>query len=246
MAGNQRDHGLAAEFIVCFVDDYNYIVIQKMEDICLGGGIATGIVWRSNENNLGALIYGLFHSRDINSEGFIPGHGNCSATVGFCAEVVDTEGWHAIDDTVSRVDKEAHDEIDDFVAAAAYHDLICRNSRVVLQGLPQLSLLRIRIDVIVRIFRQGILHSGGAAVGILVSVQFDKPLNGNTDILGQDFQGRNVTIRFHSEEMGPDESFGNANLIHCFKPSFAQGILSISTSKANLAFTFCSSCLLAA
>ena len=142
----------------------------------------------------GAFVQGELAALHVEVEVAVAGHLNhlCAHQMG--GEAVHAEGGRGLDYLVALTDEEADYQVYQLVAAVAGDDAFRRRARIFGQGFTQGPLLRVGVAVVLIERAEGLGHLGRGAVGVLVAVQPNYLLRGNSGLRGHSLQGPDAVV----------------------------------------------------
>ena len=125
-------------------------------------------------------------------------HRNRLSRVDGGIESVHPKGGRAIDDLVTRIEKQTHYQVNQFVCARAREDGLGRHTGIIGERRAQLAVLRVGINVREGQIGKGSAHTWGRPVWILVGVQLDDLIRPAPEPLREHLEWKYGRIRLQS------------------------------------------------
>ena len=147
----------------------------------------------------------MFDARHIQAEVGPAPHFHHAAAAELRIETVHAEGGRAVDDRVAGAQKNAAQVVQQLIRAMPSQDHLGRRAHIRAQRRAQVTLLRIRVDVVERKGRQRLAHSRRGAIRVFVGVQLDDLLGPAAQLLAQHLEGQDGRVLLKSRHIGPQQ-----------------------------------------
>ena len=199
---DQVGHALAGELGVGLVDYHQQRQVEQTLDRSPRRRVAGRVVRRGDEQQLGtAALGGLGDRLRVERERLVARDLHHLRRLDAGVEGVHPERRRAVDDRVARPQERAHQHVDHLVGARAADDPLRRMNDVAAQGLAQQHLIGIGVDRVVAIGGQGLQRARRGAIGVLVGVQLDDPLDWQPQPRGQHVERRSRRVRLQGRDI---------------------------------------------